>query len=183
LIIKVFEVGADISLPAASATATGVQNNPDKENNMQITSLTRALPLIASLMLAAPCAMAAEALPMSIPGGTYVDVAKAKTLFDQGTLFVDARVAAEYADQHIKGAVNIPYKETFPKESKTAASDAFDISKLPADKAKAMVFYCNGSPCWKGYKAAAVSIKAGYKHVYWLRDGMPGWAAKGYPAE
>lgn len=146
-------------------------------------TLARALPLIAFFLTAAPAAMAAEELPMSIPGGTYVTEAKAKELFDKGTLVVDARVAAEYADEHVKGAINVVYKETHPKESKTAPSDSFDLSKLPADKAKPMVFYCNGSPCWKGYKAAAAAIKAGYKHVYWMREGMPGWKAKGYPAE
>lgn len=145
--------------------------------------LTRALPLLAFFLTASTAAVAAEDLPMSIPGGTYVTEAKGKELFDKGTLFVDARVAAEYADEHIKGAVNVVYKETFPKESKTAPTDTFDLAKLPADKAKPMVFYCNGSPCWKGYKAAAAAIKAGYKHVYWMREGMPGWKAKGYPAE
>lgn len=146
-------------------------------------TLVRALPLIAFFLTAAPAAMAAEELPMSIPGGTYVTEAKGKELFDKGTLFVDARVAAEYADEHVKGAINVVYKETHPKESKTAPTDSFDLTKLPADKAKPMVFYCNGSPCWKGYKAAAAAIKAGYKHVYWMREGMPGWKAKGYPTE
>jgi rhodanese-related sulfurtransferase len=145
--------------------------------------LIRALPLIALFFAGAPAALAAEDLPKSIPGGTYVTEEKGKELFDKGTLFVDARVAAEFADEHIKGAINVPYKETFPKESKTAPSDSFDMAKLPGDKAKPMVFYCNGSPCWKGYKAAEVAIKAGYKHVYWMREGMPGWKAKGYPAE
>jgi rhodanese-related sulfurtransferase len=67
--------------------------------------------------------------------------------------------------------------------SKIDAADKFDLSKLPADKSKAMVFYCNGSPCWKGYKAAAAAIKGGYKKVSWFRDGMPAWEGKNYAAE
>jgi len=120
---------------------------------------------------------------MSIPGGTMVDADKAKSLYDQGALFVDTRVAAEYAEKHIKGAINVVYKETHPKVSTIDPADKFDLSKLPEDKNKKMVFYCNGSPCWKGYKGAAAAIKAGYKEVYWFRDGMPAWEAKGYPTE
>lgn len=127
--------------------------------------------------------MAAEDTPTSIPGGNYVDVDKAKSLHDKGALFVDARVAAEYAEKHVKGAINAPYKETHAKVSKVDPADKFDLGKLPGDKSKAMVFYCNGSPCWKGYKAAAAAIKAGYKNVNWFRDGMPAWETKGLPAE
>jgi len=100
---------------------------------------------------------------MSIPGGTYVDVDKA--MFDKGALFVDARLPAEYAEKHIKGAVGVVYKEKKVRDIDTG--DEFDVSKLPGDKNKAMVFYCNGSPCWRGYKAAAASIKAGNKNVNW----------------
>ena len=128
-------------------------------------------------------AFAAEETPMSIPGGTYVDVAKAKALHDKGAVFVDSRVAAEYAEKHVKGAINAPYKETHGKTSKIDAADKFDLGKLPGDKNKAMVFYCNGSPCWKGYKAADAAIKAGYKQVNWFRDGLPAWDAKGYATE
>lgn len=128
-------------------------------------------------------AYAAEETPMSIPGGTFVDAAKAKALHDKGALFVDARVAAEYAEKHIKGAVNVVFKEVNKKVGKLDPKDEFDLKKLPADKAKAMVFYCNGSPCWRGYKGADAAIKAGYKNVSWFRDGLPAWEEKGYPTE
>lgn len=128
-------------------------------------------------------AYAAEETPMSISGGTMVDAAKAKALHDKGALFVDARVAAEYAEKHIKGAVNVVFKEVHKKVAKLDPKDEFDMSKLPADKSKAMVFYCNGSPCWRGYKAADAAIKGGYKNVNWFRDGLPAWEAKSYPTE
>jgi rhodanese-related sulfurtransferase len=143
--------------------------------------------MIAGCMLGLACAplaaSAVEETPMSIPGGTFVTTEKAKEQFDRGTLFVDARVAGEYAEKHVKGAANVVYKEKFAKESKLDPADSFDMAKLPGDKNKALVFYCNGSPCWKGYKAAAAAIKAGYKQVYWFRDGLAAWTAKGYPAE
>jgi rhodanese-related sulfurtransferase len=120
---------------------------------------------------------------MSIPGGVMVDAAKAKALHDKGALFVDARVAAEYAEKHIKGAISVVFKEVHKKVAKLDPKDEFDLSKLPADKSKAMVFYCNGSPCWRGYKAADAAIKGGYKNVNWFRDGLPAWEARSYPTE
>lgn len=138
---------------------------------------------IALLALVPFVAQAAEETPMSIEGGTYVSVEQAKEQFDKGVMFVDARVAAEYAEKHIKGAVNVVYKETHPRVAQTDPADTFDVAKLPPDKTKTLVFYCNGSPCWKGYKGAAVAIKSGYTQVYWFRDGLPAWVAKGYPVE
>lgn len=131
----------------------------------------------------AQAAHAVEETPQSIPGGTMVDVVKAKEVADKGGVVVDTRVAAEYADKHIKSAINVPYKETFAKESKLSPDDKFDMTKLPADKNTNLVFYCNGSPCWKGYKGAAAAIKGGYKHVFWFRDGLPAWVNKGLPTE
>lgn len=146
-------------------------------------NIARILAVAALFTCSATVALAAEETPMSIPGGTMVDVAKAKAMHDKGAVFVDARVAQEYAEKHIKGAISVVYKETHKKVAKLDPADSFDLSKLPADKAKAMVFYCNGSPCWRGYKGAAAAIKAGYKNVAWFRDGLPAWEAKGYPTE
>jgi rhodanese-related sulfurtransferase len=146
-------------------------------------ALARALAIPAFLFSLSSPALAVEETPMSIPGGTYVDVAKAKALHDKGALFVDARVAQEYAEKHIKGAINVVYKEVHKKVAKIDPADAFDLGKLPGDKAKALVFYCNGSPCWRGYKGASAAIKAGYKNVSWFRDGLPAWEEKNLPTE
>jgi rhodanese-related sulfurtransferase len=142
------------------------------------------LPLFAfSAIIAASPVQAVEETPMTIPGGSYVDVAKAKALHDKGAVFVDARVSAEYAEKHIKGAINVVFKEVNKKVGKLDPKDEFDLKKLPADKAKALVFYCNGSPCWRGYKGADAAAKAGYKNVNWFRDGIPAWEEKKYPTE
>lgn len=146
-----------------------------------LVRIAQAAGFAVALALSSQTALAVEDLPQSIPGGTMVDAAKAKALQDQGAVVVDSRVAAEYAEKHIKGAVNVPYKETHKKVSTISPDDKFDLSKLPAGKS--LVFHCNGSPCWKGYKAAAAAIKAGHKNIYWFRDGMPAWIAAGLPTE
>ncbi len=122
--------------------------------------------------------------PASLSGATLIDATKAKSLTDGGALMIDARVSNEYAEAHIKGAVSVPYKEKSAKAlDYKAAEDNFDLAKLPADKNTPLIFACNGRECWKSYKAAAAALKAGYKKVYWFRDGFPGWKAKGYPIE
>jgi len=130
-----------------------------------------------------PIAFAADT-PTSEKGIVVVDPAKAKSLLDSGVPMFDVRVANEYVEAHIKGAKSIPYKE---KSAKTrefdSALDNFDLTRLPADKVAPVIFYCNGTECWKSYKASVVSVRAGYKKVYWLRTGIPDWKSKGFPVE
>lgn len=136
-----------------------------------------------SLAFLSSPALAVEETPLNIPGGAMVNAEQAKALHDKGAVFVDSRVAAEYAEKHIKGAISVVYKETHKKVGKLDPKDSVDMSKLPSDKNKVLVFYCNGSPCWRGYKGADAAIKAGYKKVNWFRDGLPAWESKGYPTE
>ena len=138
---------------------------------------------VISLALSTQAAWAVEETPNAISGGSMVTTDQAKEQLDKGAKFIDTRVAAEYAEKHIKGSVNVTFKEKFAKESKLDPEDKFDMSKLPADKNAALVFYCNGSPCWKGYKGADAAIKGGYKKVFWYRDGLPAWTAMGLPTE
>lgn len=146
-----------------------------------IKSLLLALGTAGALMSGAA---AAADTPVSLAGTTVVDAAKAKSLMDGGAAMIDARVANEYAEAHIKGAKNVPYKEKSAKAANYDASqDSFDISKLPTDKNAGMIFQCNGPECWKSYKAADSAVKNGYKKVYWFRGGLPEWKAKGYPVE
>jgi rhodanese-related sulfurtransferase len=135
------------------------------------------------VLILLPTAFAAET-PSSAKNFTVVDSTKAKSLMDAGAVVVDARVANEYVESHIKGAKSIPYKEKSAKAIDFDSSlDSFDIAKLPADKSGALVFYCNGAECWKSYKAATLAFKAGYKRVFWLRAGIPEWKSKGFPVE
>lgn len=123
--------------------------------------------------------------PDNLKGATLVDAVKAKSLIDAGGVkVIDSRTAIEYAEAHIKDAINVPYKEKSAKAADFDASqDSIDLSKLPADKNTAILFYCNGAECWKGYKSSHAALKAGYKTVYWFRLGLPEWKAKGNRTE
>lgn len=123
-------------------------------------------------------------VPTSLQGAVVVDAPRAKALLESGAAVFDVRVANEYAESHIKGATSIPYKEKSAKATSfNAAEDSWDISKLPVDKMASIVFYCNGPECWKSYKSSVLAIKAGYKKIYWFRNGIPQWKSSGFSVE
>ena len=145
--------------------------------------------LIAGVVAAVSFGLVAGAVvaadnPVKLEGATVVSPEQARDLIAKGAIAVDARSAAEYAEGHIKGAVNVVYKEKSEKKPDFDASkDSVDLAKLPADKGVPLVTYCNGHDCWKSYKLSVAALKAGYKKIYWLRDGLPGWKGKGYAVE
>ena len=122
--------------------------------------------------------------PPTLTGTHLVSADDVARLRSAGAIVIDTRVAAEYADGHIKGAINVPYREKSAKAADfDATQDEFDLTKLPADKAARLVFYCNGAECWKSFKSSTAAIKAGYKEVNWYRSGFPDWHARGLPSE
>ncbi len=122
--------------------------------------------------------------PATLAGTKLVNAADVKKLLDSGVPVIDTRVAAEYAEKTIKGAKSVPYKEKSAKDTGFDASqDQFDLSKLPADKAAPLVFFCNSGECWKSYKASVVAQKAGYSKIQWFRGGMPEWVKAGLPTQ
>lgn len=141
---------------------------------------------MAAILLSAGVAMPALAVdtPNSLAGVKVVTAEEAKKLQDSGVTMIDARVAAEYAEKTIKGAKSVPYKEKSAKaENFDSSVDQFDLSKLPSDKSAPIVFFCNAGECWKSYKASIAAQKAGHSKIYWLRGGLPEWAAKGLPTQ
>lgn len=134
------------------------------------------------MALSAPV-LAAET-PTTLKGATVVSAAEVSKLQSSGAAVIDTRVAAEYAEKTIKGAKNVTYKEKSTKDiSFDATQDQFDLSKLPADKAAPVVFFCNAGECWKSYKASVAAIKAGFTKVNWFRGGMPEWQKAGLPTQ
>lgn len=120
--------------------------------------------------------------PEQLDGIKVVSAEQVQALMAKGTPVVDTRVPAEYAERTIKGAVSVPYKEKSAKEvTFDRTLDSFDLSRLPANKAAPIVFFCNAGECWKSYKASVVARDAGYKQIHWFRGGFPEWSLKGLP--
>jgi rhodanese-related sulfurtransferase len=149
---------------------------------MQIKKNFFALMAAASFIVAGQ-SVAAES-PATIPGATMVTAEQAKQAIDKGAPVFDLRTPTEFAEGSVKGSVSIPYKEKSTKVLDfDAAQDSFDLSKLPADRAAPVVFYCAGVECWKSFKGATVAVKAGFKKVMVMRGGWPEWKGKGYPIQ
>jgi len=138
---------------------------------------------VAFSALAMSTVFAAET-PASLAGVKNVGAEEVKKLLDGGVPVIDTRVAAEYAEKTIKGAISVPYKEKSAKDASFDASqDQFDLAKLPANKSAPLVFFCNSGECWKSYKASVVALKAGYTKINWFRGGFPEWSGKGLPTQ
>ncbi len=120
--------------------------------------------------------------PVALPDVQKVNAKEAQQLQGQGALLVDTRTEKEFHAKRMKGAVWAPYIEKSLKDVAfdPAADDFSALDKLPA---KPLVFACNGAECWKSYKAAKWAAGKGLKNVYWLRGGLPEWAAEGLPTE
>lgn len=142
--------------------------------------------LVALSCLAVAAAAQAQApatlTPDKVPGVEIVNAAAAKALADKGVKMYDVRVPADFADEHIKGAINIPYtNKSENKPDFDASKDSWDVNKLPADKNTPIIIYGNAPEGWRHYKASVLAVKAGYKKVYWLRNGIKEWKEKGFP--
>ena len=141
--------------------------------------------MLTGLVLASAGGLAlANDVPATLAGVSVVTAEQARRMVDAGVPVVDTRVGNEFADAHIKGALNVPYKEKSAKAVDfKAGEDRFDLAKLPANKSAPLIFYCNGPECWKSYKASKVAADAGYARVQWLRGGFPEWKSKGFAVE
>jgi rhodanese-related sulfurtransferase len=155
-----------------------------KRSTQYVSQAVAGLLLLAATLCFVVSAQAASETPATLTGATVVTAEEARSLMAKGVPVIDARVANEYADEHIRGAKNVPYKEKSAKAANFDASqDSFALNELPADKAAPVIFYCNAGECWKSYKASHAAIKAGYTKVYWLRGGIPEWKKHGFPVE
>ena len=118
-------------------------------------------------------AVASEVSPTEIDGATTVDAHEAKSLFDEGLLFVDTRKDSDWEAGRIPDAEHLELKTVFNEAS---------LSEI-ASKDQPLVFYCNGEHCMRSSKACAKAVSWGFQNVYYFRDGFPAWKAAGYPVE
>ena len=121
--------------------------------------------------------------PSQLPGVTMVTASQVVALQQKNVPIIDVRLAKEYHEKHIRGAQSIPYAEKSLKD--VAFDPALDQWAGPEklDKAKPVIFHCNGAECWKSYKAAKVALSKGFTTIYWFRGGFPEWESSGLAVE
>ena len=149
--------------------------------------MNKFIALVATVLFTALPAVAADKsnTPTSLAGGKVISVDEGKKLADdKSAQFFDTRNLVNFGKGHVPGAKAVSYKEKSDfKPDFDVSVDSFEVDKLPADKAAKIVIYSDGPAGWKSYKAAVLAIKAGYKNVFWMREGFAGWTAKSYPVE
>ncbi|TMG73291.1 MAG: hypothetical protein E6H80_10120 [Betaproteobacteria bacterium] len=122
--------------------------------------------------------------PTVLPGIKIVAAEEVQDLMRKGVPLYDVRVEPEYKEEHIKGAISLPYSEKSKKEvGYDPAQDTFKLAETVMEKNAPLIFQCNGGECWKSYKASLWAYNLGYRNVYWFRGGFPEWKAKNLPME
>ncbi|MGC9457082.1 MAG: rhodanese-like domain-containing protein, partial [Halothiobacillaceae bacterium] len=110
--------------------------------------------------------------PERIDGTTYVDGPAARALFEQGVLFVDVRVAADYEAGRVPGAINLTVQKD-PENSLFNEQSLLDV--LGGNRATPVVLYCNSTGCLRTARAAQRAVEWGFTNVHYYRLGFPNW--------
>ena len=110
--------------------------------------------------------------PVNIPAEA------AKQLFDKNAIFIDGRLPEEFKTGHIKGAINISYKDFKDKTPEEKQEILKDIGKE-----ELIVSYCGSDSCEISIDNAYEIAKAGYNDVKIFLGGYKEWNNHGYPVE
>lgn len=122
---------------------------------------------------APPSEAAKPAAAGELPAG-HLTIAQSKALFDQGSIFIDARRKEVYVEGHVAGAFRADM-------ASFKSGDPAWLSGLPKDLA--LIVYCNGGDCDESEHVAQLLDASGFQAVYVMHDGFPGWKAAGHPTE
>ena len=111
--------------------------------------------------------------PEKVEGTIPTTHQQARSLFDQGAVFIDVRNPRLYAKKHIPGAHHLDLKNGFGESS---------VSALAA-KSDPIVIYSSGIKCSRSYRASAKAVSWGFTSVHYFRGGIIEWKEAGYPME
>ncbi|HDR16108.1 MAG TPA: rhodanese-like domain-containing protein, partial [Desulfobacteraceae bacterium] len=93
---------------------------------------------------------------------------------NEEVLFLDARPEKQYAEGHIKGAVNLPWQDL----------DRYFMEVIDRlEGPEAIITYCDGEACDLGHELALFLKEMGFENVYVLVNGWSVWRAAGLPIE
>jgi rhodanese-related sulfurtransferase len=106
--------------------------------------------------------------PNTNPAYQDLSVEAAKNRIDTTPTLVilDVRTVAEYAAEHIEGAVHIPVEELTSR-----------ITEL--DPYRATLVYCRSGN--RSAQAAQLLVEQGFTEVYNMLGGLLDWTERGYP--
>jgi rhodanese-related sulfurtransferase len=102
-----------------------------------------------------------------------IKIKRAYQLYHQGIKFIDARPIDEFAEGHIKGAINIPFY----------GSENYDAILKQISKDEIIVTYCSGEDCDLSILLGDELFAKGYKKVFVFFGGWNDWLKNNYPIE
>ena len=107
-------------------------------------------------------------------GVKTVNLAQAYALFQQGSLFIDARPADEFNELHVPKSLNIT-------PDMVEAGVAEKVAGLARDRE--IVVYCGQVSCDLALKVAEKLQSLGFTRVTAFVGGFRAWDEAGYPAD
>jgi rhodanese-related sulfurtransferase len=84
----------------------------------------------------------------------------------QSVILIDVREPAEFAAEHIPGAILLPLSQ-------------FNFDKIPPTSDRQVVLYCRSGK--RSAIAAQKLLESGFESVAQLSRGIPAWTEAGYP--
>jgi len=127
--------------------------------------------------------IADRAMPLKVDGVQTVTPKQAKCLLDNFGKDITV-IAAMNNDMNLPGAHLLPSAGSGSNDPMVQTNVAAAIDKLTAgDKSRPLLIYCHHYACQLSYHGVARAVDAGYSSVFWLRDGIKGWADAGYEQE
>lgn len=111
------------------------------------------------------------------PDKPYIEISSedAKTLFDRGAIFFDARRTSVFEEGHIRGAKNISVWEADLDEKVNR------VFEQNLDPETPIVVYCAGGNCEDSHMLSQRLWGLGLNAVFVYKDGYPDWKGKGWP--
>ena len=97
---------------------------------------------------------------------------KVEKLLDTDTVFIDARLTADYQAGHLKGAINIPVNASDEEYQKTTSH---------IDKNARIIIYCQSAGCPFAQKITFRMQADGYSHISIFKGGWQKWSADNNP--
>lgn len=113
--------------------------------------------------------------PKSAMKAGHITIDEAKQAFDlQRASFVDARTKAKFEEGHIPGAIRLELADFI-------AGQPAKLGLLPRELM--VIVYCGGGDCDESERVAERLEGFGYRPIFIIHDGFPGWQAAGHDVE
>ncbi len=122
--------------------------------------------------------------PLRIPGGSLIGTQALRDLVanaepNMRPLLIDVLGGSGHAS--LPGTVWLPDAgrgTSFEDATQRRLADALQ-ALTAGERARPLVFFCQGPRCWLSYNAALRAIRLGYAAVHWYRGGIEAWLATG----